>query len=454
MLRFGTDGLRGVANSELTPEVVLALGRAVVRVLGGPGHEVVAARDTRRSGPLLEAAVCAGMAAEGALVRSLGVAPTPAAAHVAARRGAPAVVVSASHNPFADNGVKVFGAGGRKLALTTEAEVEAELHRILAAGNAAVPLTGTSVGTVQDDRSALAGWTAALRDSLERRRLDGVQVVVDCANGAASAFAADLLGGLGAEVTALHAAPDGVNINDGCGSTNPGSLCRAVVGSGAAAGIALDGDADRCLAVDAAGRLLDGDQILASLAIDRAVRGRLAGGTVAVTVMSNLGLHRGLAAAGIGVIETPVGDRHLVEAIAANGLELGGEQSGHLIFADRATTGDGLLTAVALLDVMVRRGRPLAEIVDAAMVRLPQARIDVAVAEGRDELVCRLAPDLARAEAELAGAGRILVRPSGTEPVVRVMVEADEEGRARAVAGGLAARLRELAGPGRLEADR
>jgi phosphoglucosamine mutase len=442
MLKFGTDGVRGVANLDLTPEVVLALGRAAARVLGG--WQFVVGRDTRLSGPLLEGALVAGLAAEGVQVAVLGVAPTPAVAFVAAADGVAGAVLSASHNPFGDNGVKLFTVGGRKLSDEQEAALEAELHALLRHESPGADRTGDAVGAVVDARAHVARWSGAVAASLEGRRLDGLHLVVDCANGAASTVAPAVLRSLGATVDVLHDEPDGTNINAGCGSTHPEELQRVVVERGADAGIAFDGDADRVFAVDAAGRLVDGDQIIAITAIDRHQRGALAQGTVVVTVMTNLGFRLGMAEHGIEVLEVPVGDRHVLEALAAGGLTLGGEQSGHVIFADQATTGDGLLTAVQLLDVVVRRGEPLAALADAAMTRLPQVLRNVRVARTGLDLSGPLGPDLAREEAALGDRGRVLLRGSGTEPLVRVMVEAPTLAEAEAAADRLAERVAAL----------
>ncbi len=445
--RFGTDGIRGVANGDLSPELVLALGRAVGRVLAPP--RVVIGRDTRRSGPLLEAALAAGLAAEGVEVERVGVLPTPGIAWIAASEDAAGAVVSASHNPFPDNGVKVFGRGGRKLSAGDEAAVEAELDRILAGGPDAggrPPRTGGDVAAVVDRPEAAAGWLDALAGSLDGRRLDGVRVVVDCGHGAASAIAGDVLRGLGASVTVLHAEPDGTNINAGCGSTDPSRLQQVVADRQADAGLAFDGDADRVVAVDERGVVVDGDEIIAVCAIDRHERGVLAGGAVAVTVMSNLGLRLGLAERGIGVVETPVGDRHVLEALDRHGLTLGGEQSGHVIFRDLASTGDGLLTGLQLLDVVHRRGRPLSELAGTAMTKLPQVLRNVEVRRGAAELVTAVAADVAAVERDLGGSGRVLLRPSGTEPVVRVMAEAPTEAQARAAVDRLVAAVERAAG--------
>jgi phosphoglucosamine mutase len=435
MLKFGTDGVRGVANVDLTPELVLAFGRAAARVLGEP--RFVVARDTRRSGPLLEAALVAGLTAEGVEVTTLGVAPTPTVAWLSAADGAAGAVISASHNAFGDNGVKLFTARGDKLSDDVEAALEAELQVILGGGGRHPARTGAAVGTVTDGAGEVDRWAASVQGSIDGRRLDGLHIVVDCANGAASVVAPRVLRALGATVDVLHDRPDGSNINAGCGSTYPDDLRRAVVGAGAQAGIAFDGDADRVLAVDADGRLIDGDQIIGVCAVDRHAHGRLAEDTVVVTVMTNLGFRLGMADAGIEVLVVPVGDRYVLEALAARQLDLGGEQSGHVVFADLATTGDGLLTAVQLLDVVRRSERSLAQLADAAMTRLPQVLHNVRVAAKGLDVTAALAEDVAAVEAELGDHGRVLIRGSGTEPLVRVMVEAPTHEQAEAAAGRL-----------------
>ncbi|MEO6120728.1 MAG: phosphoglucosamine mutase, partial [Acidimicrobiales bacterium] len=344
--RFGTDGIRGVADVELTPELVHALGRAAARVMRA--DRFLVGRDPRRSGPALQAALSAGLAAEGCAVVDLGVLPTPAVAFGSATLGAPAAMVSASHNRFSDNGVKLFATGGHKLDDATEAAIEAELHAILAGRPAAAT---TPAGGIVIDTELLGTYVEHLRSSLEGRRLSGLRVVLDCANGAASMVAPAVFAGLGAAVEVIADQPDGTNINQDCGSTHPEGLASAVAAAGADVGLAFDGDADRVLAVDRRGALVDGDQLLGLLALDRAARGRLVGGTVVVTVMANLGLRRAMVAAGISVQETPVGDRHVLAALATGGWSLGGEQSGHLIFPELATTGDGILTGLQVLDV-------------------------------------------------------------------------------------------------------
>ena len=425
MLRFGTDGVRGLANVELTPELALALGRAAARVLGADRPFVVA-RDTRRSGPMLEAALAAGLAAEGAEVVLAGVLPTPGAAYLSARRDCPAAVISASHNPFPDNGIKFFMRGGRKLTDEIEDRLEADLDRILGGEAPPVRMEGTAVGTTRPDEGALREYESWILTTLDGRRLDGLRVVVDCGNGAAAVAAPWVLTQLGAKVDNLGvgAEPDGTNINAGCGSTEPGPLQAEVVANGAAAGLAFDGDADRLVAVDERGGLVDGDHILAIAALDLRARGRLRHDTVVATVMANLGFHQAMAAEGIRVETTPVGDRAVLEAMEAGGFSLGGEQSGHIIFGDLATTGDGLLSGLVLLDVLARSGRPLSELAS-VVVKLPQVLRNVRVADraGLPDATAFWA-EVAGVEAELAGAGRVLVRPSGTEPVVRIMVEA------------------------------
>jgi phosphoglucosamine mutase len=434
--RFGTDGVRGVANEELTPELALALGRAAARVL--PAPTFVVGRDTRRSGPLLQAAFSAGLAAEGADVIDLGVLPTPGVAAVAESRRAPGAVISASHNPFGDNGIKLFSLLGTKLPSDVEGEIERELDAILAdPDHAPRRPTGHGVGRISADPGAVELYEAHLVATLDGRRLDGLHIVVDCANGAASAIAPLVLAELGAEIRSLHDTPDGANINDKCGSTDPGELARAVVAHQADLGLAFDGDADRVIAVDHHGTVVDGDVLLALFALDE--RGHLAGNTVAVTVMTNLGFRLAMEARGIGVRETDVGDRHVLAALDADGLSLGGEQSGHIIFRTRSTTGDGILTGIALADLMQRAGRSLADLSDGLVERVPQRLVNVPIL--RPERLADSAEvweAVVKAEAELGHDGRVLLRPSGTEPLVRVMVEARVEAQADAVAAQLA----------------
>ena len=437
-LRFGTDGVRGPAE-ELTDALVAALGRAAAEVLGG-AHGFVVGRDTRASGPRLEAALSAGLQAGGARPQTLGVAPTPAVAWVAAARQVPGAVISASHNPWVDNGIKFFAVGGRKLPDAVEEALEAALDREVERGGAARPAAAEPAPAPGRD-----AWLDSVVASTEGRRLGGLHVVVDCANGAASQVAPEALRRLGAAVDVLHATPDGRNINDACGSTHPDDLRHHVVRQGAAVGLAFDGDADRVLAVDETGRLVDGDHLIALFAADRRARGRLPGDQVVVTVMTNLGFRLAMAERGIEVVETPVGDRYVLEALARTGGALGGEQSGHIVFADLATTGDGLLSGIALLDLLVRDGRPLSTLVDGAMTQLPQVLVNVPVAERRPDIAELLADRIAEEERRLDGRGRVLVRPSGTEALVRVMVEAETDAAARQVAERLADAARRIA---------
>jgi len=423
-LRFGTDGVRGVANVDLTPELAVALGRAAARVLGRDLPFVIA-RDTRRSGPMLESALVAGLTAEGADVEVAGVLPTPGVAYLAQALDCPAAMISASHNPFPDNGIKFFARRGRKLPDAVEARIEAELDALLAGRSSAqAPVSGASVGASRRVAGPVAAYAGHLESALEGRRLDGLVVVVDCGHGAAFEVAPEALGRLGVKVELRNAAPDGCNINAGCGSTHPEGLQRQVVASGAHAGLAFDGDADRLIAVDERGNLVDGDHLLAMAALDLRARGRLRHDTVASTVMANLGFRRAMAEHGVRVIETKVGDRYVLEAMEEHGLSLGGEQSGHLIFTDLATTGDGILSGLVLLDNMVRSGRPLSELA-AVVTKLPQVlrNIQVANRAGLEEAEGFWA-EVRAVEAEMGDGGRVLVRPSGTEPVVRIMVEA------------------------------
>jgi phosphoglucosamine mutase len=445
-LRFGTDGVRGVANRDLTPELVTALGRAAARVLSADRPFVVG-RDTRRSGPLLEAALVAGLCSEGADVERVGVLPTPGVAYLAQLLDAPAAVISASHNPYPDNGVKLFARGGRKIADAPEQRIELELRRLVDAGAAAGDgPDGPGVGVGRDRLGAAADYIAHLVAALGGRRLDGQSVVVDCGNGAAFEVAPWALRVQGASVRVLHDQPDGTNINARCGSTDPSELQQAVLAAGANAGLAFDGDADRVIAVDERGNLVDGDQMLAIIALDLHERGELEGDAVVATVMSNLGLRRALAERGIEVVETPVGDRNVLTALEVHGLSLGGEQSGHVIVTDLATTGDGTLTGMLLLDVIARSGRSLSEL--AAVVEpLPQVLRSVQVPDGaglEDDGAFRA--ELEAVEQQLGVDGRVLVRLSGTEAVVRVMVEAPTTEQAETAATRLAAAVERACG--------
>jgi phosphoglucosamine mutase len=424
---FGTDGIRGLANAELTPEFAVAVAASAARVLAQSGrvHRPVAVvgRDPRASGEMLEAAVTAGLASAGADVLRVGVLPTPAVAYLVGELDADlGVMISASHNPMPDNGIKLFAQGGHKLADTVEDAVEARLYQ------PADRPTGRSIGRVRDREDAAERYLGHLRSaSTAGPSLGGLRVVVDCANGAASSVAPEAYRRAGAEVITIHADPDGLNINDGCGSTHLGPVTAAVREHRADLGIAHDGDADRCLAVDADGAVVDGDRIMAVLALAMREQGELAADTLVTTVMSNLGLHLAMRDAGIAVRTTAVGDRYVLAELRAGGYTLGGEQSGHLVLPGHATTGDGVLTALRLMARMAQTGRPLAELAG-VVVALPQVLVNVAVADKAAVAASVQVRDVvAKAEAELGDRGRVLLRPSGTEQLVRVMVEAPTE---------------------------
>ncbi|GAA1811378.1 phosphoglucosamine mutase [Actinomadura chokoriensis] len=435
---FGTDGVRGLANRDLTAPLAMDLSVAAARVLGEEGefkgHRplAVVGRDPRASGEFLEAAVVAGLASSGVDVLRLGVLPTPAVAHLTHALDADlGVMLSASHNPAPDNGIKFFDRSGYKLPDEIEDRIEARL------GEAWDPPTGAAVGRVREAHGAVEQYVAHLVSTV-KVSLDGLRVVVDCANGASCDVAPEALRRAGAEVFTIGTAPDGLNINAGCGSTHLEALRRAVREYGADVGIANDGDADRCLAVTASGEIVDGDQIMAILALDLREAGALPSDTVVATVMSNLGFKLAMREAGITVVETAVGDRYVLEAMKDGGFGFGGEQSGHVIMLDHATTGDGVLTGLHLAAAMVRRGRPLDELAK-VMTRLPQVLINVKdVDKTRAKTSAELAEAVAAAEAGLGETGRVLIRPSGTEPMVRVMVEAASEEQAQSVAEHLA----------------
>jgi phosphoglucosamine mutase len=438
-MKFGTDGVRGIAHEELTTEFAARLARAASRVLGADGtRTVVIGGDTRESTPAFDAALTDGFCAEGIDVIRLGVVPTPLVAFEAQRIDAMGAMVSASHNPWGDNGIKLFAPGGTKLPDDVERRIEAELD---------VPATSPGRGparrfggveptVVEIDGSS--GYVDHVLRILEGRRLDGLKVVLDTANGAASEVAPIALRAAGADVIVVADRPDGRNINDGCGATHPEFVAAAVVEHGADVGIALDGDADRLIAVDHLGNVVDGDHVIAICALDLRDLGLLAHDTVVVTVMTNLGFKLAMEAAGVHVVVTGVGDRYVLEALAAGPYSLGGEQSGHVIFTDHATTGDGLLTALALLDVVQRSGRSLADIAAETMTSLPQVLVNVRVGTRVPDVAELMIDDVARVEAELGSTGRVLLRASGTEPLVRVMVEAPTAELARSSAEQLA----------------
>ncbi|MCA1943397.1 MAG: phosphoglucosamine mutase [Yonghaparkia sp.] len=445
---FGTDGVRGLANGDLTVELALGLSQAAAVVLTQGRHAdelraqgkrptAIVARDPRVSGQFLTAAVSAGLASSGIDVLDAGVIPTPAAAFLVGDiRADFGVMISASHNPAPDNGIKFFSFGGTKLPDAVEDRIELAL-----AGDKLAP-TGEGVGRIRRFADAEDRYLLHLLATLDVS-LAGLHVVIDCAHGAAAGISPQVFADAGARVTVIGSDPDGLNINEGVGSTHLGPLQAAVVEHGADLGIAHDGDADRCLAVDAQGRLIDGDQIMAILALSLKNRGRLTDNTLVATVMSNLGLKRAMAEHGVTLIETKVGDRYVLEALAEHGLALGGEQSGHIIFSEHATTGDGILTGLQLAAEMARTGRSLAELAD-VMTVFPQVLINV---RGVDRTALEGHPVVAAAvaaeEAALGDSGRVLLRASGTEQMVRVMVEAAHQATAEEVAERLAAIVRE-----------
>ncbi len=442
---FGTDGVRGRANAELTAELALDLAVAAAHVLGEAGvfegrrPFAVVGRDTRASGEFLEAAVVAGLASAGVDVVRLGVVPTPGVAFLTGHLDADlGVMLSASHNPMPDNGIKFFSRGGVKLDDAVEDAIEQRL------GESWTRPTGADVGRVRDDLGAVEGYVAHLVASLgQDASLAPLKVVIDTANGAASLTALAAFDAQGAQVLPLHADPDGLNINDNCGSTHLESLQAAVVEHGADLGIGLDGDADRCLAVDADGAVVDGDQILAILALAMRENHALHSDTVVATVMSNLGFILAMREHGVRVDQTKVGDRYVLESMNANGFTLGGEQSGHVIMSEFATTGDGVLTALHLAARMARTGRSLAELAS-VMTRLPQVMINVPnVNKVRAGLDPVLQQAVTAAGRELGETGRVLLRPSGTEPLVRVMVEAASHDQAQEIAERLVGVVRD-----------
>jgi phosphoglucosamine mutase len=438
---FGTDGVRGLANGHLTAELALDLAVSAAHVLvelkqfeGDDAARplAVVGRDTRISGQFLEAAVVAGLASAGVDVLLLGVLPTPGVAHLTDALGADlGVMLSASHNPMPDNGIKFLARGGHKLDDAIEVAIERRM------GEEWTRPVGAGVGRVRVHETAVEEYAAHLVGTLGTS-LEGLTVVLDCAEGAAYAAGPRALEAAGAKVIAIHADPDGTNINDQCGSTHLGSLQAAVLEHGADAGFGLDGDSDRCLAVDHEGDVVDGDQLLAILALSMKESGRLARDTVVATVMSNLGFVQAMREHGVGVRQTKVGDRYVLEAMKVSGYTLGGEQSGHVILSEHATTGDGILTALHVMERMAGTGRPLAELA-AVMTRLPQVLVNVPdVDKSRADDDAVLAAAVAEEEALLGDRGRILLRPSGTEPLVRVMVEAPTAEEADEVAHRLA----------------
>ena len=446
---FGTDGVRGVAGEFLTAELALALGRAATRQTGAERPQVLVVRDTRESGEMLQAAVAAGVSAAGGDALLAGVLPTPAAPLLIGRYGFDlAVVLSASHNPYRDNGIKLFAGDGYKLTDEAEAAIERELEQggLLAAADprsepatpapagARADLQAPAIGRIRELRGAPEDYLRELHERFGALELSGLDVLLDCANGATYHVAPEIFKRLGARVTVIAAEPDGRNINAGCGSTHIGALAERVVAEGHALGFAFDGDGDRVLAVDRRGEVVDGDELMALATLHLHARGRLSGNGVAVTVMTNYGFHAAMERAGVAVGTTQVGDRYVLEELRARGWRLGGEQSGHIIDMRFNRTGDGIASALLTLEAL--GGRDLSE--RDAMEKLPQRLVNVPVRD-RDALehAEELAEAVRGAEAQLSGRGRVLVRPSGTEPLVRVMVEAPTEQEADEVCGRL-----------------
>ncbi|MCL2848857.1 MAG: phosphoglucosamine mutase [Micrococcales bacterium] len=441
---FGTDGIRGLANRDVTAELALDLSVAAAHVLATKGvfeghrPRAVVGRDSRASGEFLSAAVTAGLASAGVDVIDVGVLPTPAVAYLTGHIGVDlGVVLSASHNPMPDNGIKFLAAGGYKLDDELESAIEARL------GEQWARPVGADVGRIRVDTGrAGAQYVEHLVDTV-RYPLHGLRIAVDCANGAASEVGPEALRDAGADVVVINASPDGRNVNEKCGSTHPEQLQVATVAAGADLGVAFDGDADRCIAVDHRGVIVDGDQIMATLAIALHERGSLVKDTLVITVMSNLGLRLAMTEAGITCVDTAVGDRHVLEAMRTGGYVLGGEQSGHIIFSRYATTGDGVLTALQLSSRVASTGSTLAELASVVR-RLPQTLVNVSGVDRKGvDTDATLAEAVDRANTELGETGRVLLRPSGTEPLVRVMVEAATQTDAERVAHELADVVRE-----------
>jgi phosphoglucosamine mutase len=419
--RFGTDGIRGPVGSAINADLALGLGRAVGHRLGGPGRSVVLGRDTRRSGEMLSAALAAGLTSTGTDVVDLGVVTTPTLVHASGDdRHAAGIMVSASHNPAPDNGLKVVVAGRK-----ADDATEADLDRLMD-DHAEVPARQNhELGRIRTDPEAEEAYRRHLRE-VTGDAFEGLRIGVDCANGSASGIAPDLFRSLGAEVTVLFDAPNGTNINDGCGSTHPERLAGTVAAAGLDLGLAFDGDADRLIAVDERGELVDGDAVMGICALERLAGGTLRNNVLVATVMSNGGLERVVRAAGGRMVRTPVGDRHVFEAMEREDAVIGGEQSGHIIFRDRSTTGDGLLTAIELVRAIRRADKPLSELVG-QIPRLPQVVINSAVRRHDEwQLDIEFAAAVERATTQLGERGRVLVRPSGTEPKIRIMVEGDD----------------------------
>lgn len=435
MLHFGTDGVRGRAFSELTESFATALGTVATRVLSLT--TVVIGRDTRESGERIEAAFAAGCARAGATVHLLGVAPTPAIAALAAERGWAGAAITASHNEYRDNGIKIFAVGGLKLTSAQEIAIEANLAKHLHDGaeQESAILDVVASRTVAESTH---GYVRRIVEMVPSGAFTGMHIVLDCANGAMADVAGEVFARCGATVTVINGEPDGRNINANCGATFPNVVSEAVRLHRGDLGLAFDGDGDRVIAVDHVGNIVDGDHLIALAALDLQESSQLAHNTVVVTVMTNIGFHRAMSKAGIGVVTTPVGDRSVLTELDAHGYVLGGEQSGHIIYRSHATTGDGLLAGVLLTDMVRRAGKSLQQLAADAMTSFPQVLVNVTVAQRGVDVASVFADEIHDAEVSLGNFGRVLLRASGTEPVVRVMVEAESETRAHKIANRLA----------------
>jgi phosphoglucosamine mutase len=447
---FGTDGVRGVANVEpMTSETALRLGRALAHVSkrSSRRHKILIGKDTRLSGYMLETAMASGICSMGIDVLLVGPLPTPGIAFLTRSLRADAgVVISASHNPFQDNGIKFFGPTGFKLADDVEEEIE---RLVLSDSIDALRPTATQIGKAHRIDDAVGRYNVFAKSTFPRHlTLDGLTVVIDCGHGAGYRVAPEVLEELGARVIALGVEPDGLNINQGAGALHPHALQEAVRRHGAHLGVALDGDADRAIFVDERGEVVDGDEIMAVLAVELAARGDLRHGTLVATIMSNLGLHVAMRDKNVRIVTTPVGDRYVVEEMVRGGYNLGGEQSGHIVFLDHNTTGDGLITALSVLALLVEKGRPLSEL-RRVMTRFPQVLLNVPIANKPDlKTVPAVTAAVARVEKVLGERGRVLVRYSGTEALLRIMIEGEREGQIRELAEGIAATAREALGAG------
>lgn len=435
MLTFGTDGVRGKFGTELTESYAADLAVVAAQVL--QCKTVVIGRDTRESGVLLETAIANALVKEGIETQLMGVAPTPAIAFSAMRRNVVAIAITASHNLYQDNGIKIFGAGGRKLSDSEQEEIEKQLlERTRKSASGAIGASSDLAKTAKPELvKEYCDWLSQIVDTTDFSKL---HVVLDCANGAYSNVAPEVFTKLGATVTTINATPDGRNINEQCGATHPAMLCSVVKSVGAHFGIAFDGDGDRLIAVDETGEIVDGDHLIAISATEMKRRGTLRNNKVAVTVMTNIGFHQAMKKAEIEVVTTPVGDRSVLAALEENSLVLGGEQSGHIIYRDLATTGDGLLAALMLSAIVARANKTLSEIASAVMTSFPQVLINLRVSKRVENIEKLFESEIAAAEKSLQANGRVLVRASGTEPMVRVMVEASQQATAESVAATLA----------------